>query len=237
MRHSLLAAAGNRGGGWIPADYDLHGWWDASQESYLDGETVTSVTDLSGNGRHLTEGVTKPIFKVNHQNSMPVLHFTGSSFIYNNDFAGVIDYENDGVTRFIVLDHAGAGSWCSNIGGSSYGALMYYYNNRILIRWAQGSNYKNIDARPTVGQGLHCVISHHRNDISELFLDGVSLGVDTDYFKQYELYPNYILGGIRIDTGQFTNGMIAESGLIKGLVDPANLTQYAIEKYAIIQGS
>lgn len=69
---------------WPLALPGLVAWYDASQLTGLsDNDPVTTWTDLSGNGRNLTQGTAanKPLYKTSIQNGLPMLRFDGT-----NDF-------------------------------------------------------------------------------------------------------------------------------------------------------
>jgi hypothetical protein len=59
----------------------LRAWYDASQESFADGDAVGTFTDQSGNGYHLTQatGANKPLFKISAANGRAALLFDGSN--------------------------------------------------------------------------------------------------------------------------------------------------------------
>src|SRR6185436_20066173 len=65
-----------------PSSYGtLRAWYDASQESFSEGDAVGTFTDRSGNGYHLTQatGSKKPLYKLNVANGRPALSFDGSN--------------------------------------------------------------------------------------------------------------------------------------------------------------
>ena len=53
-----------------------YAWYDANQLSLSNDDPVSSWTDQSGNGYHLTGG-NAPLFKTNIQNSKPAVYFDG----------------------------------------------------------------------------------------------------------------------------------------------------------------
>lgn len=58
----------------------LTGWWDASEETgFADGDPVGTLTDQSGNGRHLTSsGSARPTFRTSQFGSLPGIEFDGT---------------------------------------------------------------------------------------------------------------------------------------------------------------
>jgi len=59
-------------------------WYDANQESYSNGASVTALTDRSGNGKHsLGVSTSNPLFVSSWTNSKPAVAFTsaGSKFL------------------------------------------------------------------------------------------------------------------------------------------------------------
>ena len=80
----VLASARVAGGSWTPASLGgaLAAWWDASAITGLvDGNAVSSWSDLSGNGRTLTTDPSggAATYKTSIRNSLPVVRFDGSN--------------------------------------------------------------------------------------------------------------------------------------------------------------
>jgi hypothetical protein len=64
---------------------NLLGWWDANKVSATsNSSSVSSWTDLSGNGNHLTQSVAakQPVLFTSVYNSMPTLRFTSSAYFF-----------------------------------------------------------------------------------------------------------------------------------------------------------
>jgi hypothetical protein len=67
-----------------PADLSsLYAWYDASDLGLANNDPVTSWTDKSGGGRHLTG--TAPTFKTNVQNGLSGVLFDGTDDAHHDD--------------------------------------------------------------------------------------------------------------------------------------------------------
>lgn len=71
---------------WTPLVFRPLLWFDASQETYNNDDSVTVITDKSGNGRNATPplAANRPLFKTNIKNSQPAFLFDGT-----NDYASI----------------------------------------------------------------------------------------------------------------------------------------------------
>lgn len=68
-----------------PSDHGtVLGWWDVQQESFTDGASVSTLTDKSGNGLHLTTGGTGPTADNDGINGLRSVVFNASSPLVSN---------------------------------------------------------------------------------------------------------------------------------------------------------
>lgn len=67
---------------WTPrSDSGLWIWHAADQQGGTDGVAVSQLTDLSGNGRHITTGASKPLYRASGVKGKPSFDFVGSRSI------------------------------------------------------------------------------------------------------------------------------------------------------------
>jgi len=104
-----------------------YGWYDASQLSLNNNDSVNSWTDLSGNGYHLTGS--SPVFKTNIQGSLPAVYFDNNYLRY--DWPDVIQP----ATYFMVFKFANLtdGAMFSGMGSGSWRQYAYLEGNEIKL--------------------------------------------------------------------------------------------------------
>lgn len=108
--------------GQVPAEGDLHAWYDATELSLSDQDSVTTWTDETGNGHDLTAG-TSPTYVTNGINGNSSVRFDGVDDFLDVAFS-TLSQPN---TIFIVLD-ASAGGGAQHVYDSEDGS-----NNRNAI--------------------------------------------------------------------------------------------------------
>jgi hypothetical protein len=149
---------------WTPAELGPAAWYDPQVTSSLtlSGDDLTSIADLSGNGRTLTFNGTRPGFSASGFNSLPAIVFTGGAqqLITSN-------FDNpsgaDGITIVFAARRTGAPVNFSNV--ITKGAL----NTQWSVIWA------------SPGQSN---ISYLRNDLggsNTAASPSSTLASDTDY--------------------------------------------------------
>jgi hypothetical protein len=84
---------------------NLQYWYKADSETYNDGDSVGSVTDQSGNARHLTQATAarKPIFRTGRCNGRAVYEFDGIDDFVAGSVAWTTMHPNGTWTYFIVF--------------------------------------------------------------------------------------------------------------------------------------
>ncbi len=96
------------GGGFVPTDIaGCQLWLHADSLSLSDGDPVATWTDSSGQGNNATQGTsgTRPTFKTNILNGLPVVRFDGSKRL-----DGSVSISGDTMTAFVVAQLGSGGS-------------------------------------------------------------------------------------------------------------------------------
>lgn len=114
-RRGIMAASRRRL--WTPASIaGLDLWLDASQLGLADGASVATFTDLSGNGRDLTQATSsaRPTFRssgsvVTQPNGLPVVHFDGVDDFLANTAYSVASVPAGGTTVLVVTRSLSSG--------------------------------------------------------------------------------------------------------------------------------
>jgi hypothetical protein len=151
MRGGVLELDGGMtkrlGAAFTPTDpSDLVVWYDASQNNEADDTALASITDRSGNGRHLTQatGSFQPLLKTNIANGKPVYRFDGTDDFVSAAFALVHP-----VTLFTVFkQRSNPGSNRRAVDGNAGGrlALLIEGTSSVLYVFAgTGLNIGTID--------------------------------------------------------------------------------------------
>jgi hypothetical protein len=123
---------------------NLAQWCAADESAVLSGSNVTSMTDLSGNGRTMVASVTYPTYSssVAEINNMPAVSFSGSSkpFVYS----GPVSAKH----FFILASHTGATFSASYEG--LIGGLAASLDPAILLGNASDTKFFNATLTGTV---------------------------------------------------------------------------------------
>lgn len=121
----------------------LQAWFEADQINGLfnpnwpsDGASISSISDLSGNGYNLNQTSSQPTFKTNILNGYPVFRFAAGNFLAS---AAVPVFRNSGGGTIIVVNKSNntTGSQTSAIVSTSVAANI----TRLLVG-ANGTAYR-----------------------------------------------------------------------------------------------
>lgn len=134
---SVLPASITNAWAWYPAD---------NQTGHSDGDTLSTITDFSGNSRHATQSnsVLQPLYKTNQVNSQPAFYFDGNytalkyvdipdmSALTQGHFFVVLKMDTDGDGA--LGDTNGCWQMSSN---DTVDLYFPYVNNRIYDNWGR----------------------------------------------------------------------------------------------------
>ena len=123
-------------------------WLDASQLSLLNGNDLSSWTDLSKNNNHAIQGLgaSQPTFRTNQVNGFPAVSFDG-----NDDFLNLTtDITSEALTAFIIYEQDIAKRWNGLL--STNNAYFAYRND--ISRFYDYSSWSSAAIRSRVGFSL-----------------------------------------------------------------------------------
>lgn len=146
-------------------------WLDASKESYSDGEDVTTWTDQSGNGNHLTQsGPQCPTFRTNVINRCPAVSFDGTEFM-TRIFSSTITQP---VTIFCVHKWDDTNLTQNHIyDGNNSNRLVLYRNTANGYAMYSNAVFTTTETQDT---DWHIATSEFNTSSSKFWLDGNSGG-------------------------------------------------------------
>ncbi len=223
----------------------LYAWYDASQHSGSDGDAVTTMSDYSGNGRHLTQSTAgkKPTLKTgaNGRNNKNVFRFDGGDTV---GYSTAMLPTNVKLTMFYVVKqttisdntiwgntNTGAGHFTRfrNNGGTQQlrwicGQALYDTNISVgADTWAQYTQIIRAEQGGTSG-----TVTFRING-SEIATSGTQTpnGGSPD--------GNFHLGS-NIDSGSYLTGDFSEMIICSGELSTIFITQmeaYLKQKYAL----
>lgn len=184
-RRAIIAAAAGAAPPFAPSDIaGLTFWIDADQISGLvDGDAVTTWSDLSATGAHVTQGTAgnKPVYKTAIQNGLPVVRFTTDDYLATSTAAQFINSTSGQWTAFAVAKRTSDTGTQGILTGDNIGGSA----NRIaqFLRWntttpqAIAWNGPATDNGPTGSAGAFHIDEAHRTSTTlDRLVDGVSNG-------------------------------------------------------------
>ena len=142
------------GGGFLPSDIGtLYQWLKADAYSGSDGDQVSTWEDSHTTNRDATGvGATKPIYKTNIVNSLPIMRFNGATSHFDlGDFSALTALE---VFIVIKIDTempapAESGLWAISSSGDTYPDTHFPYSDGTIYD-AFGSTTRKVVGNPTL---------------------------------------------------------------------------------------
>jgi hypothetical protein len=215
---------------WTPrSDSGLWIWHAADQQGGTDGVAVSQLTDLSGNGLHITTGASKPLYRSSGVKGRPSFDFTGSRFISQaiTAFTGSelawfmairVSTSASGSGRIVSLRGPALDYISVNTGIPAYafvsGGLVTLYANRNSQYPIYASGLANNSERV-----LTSVFTATRLD---MWIDGSAVAGASPGSGAFNF--NTIEYG-RSTFGEYYNGMLAEVFALTGTVDTPRRTR------------
>ena len=153
--HSALIS----GAAWTPLDIAGCGLWlDASQITGMsDGDAVSTWSDLSGNGNHLTQSDVnkKPVYKTNIKNGRAVVRWDGVDTLLNLAVTNMNNWSQAAHAVIMVFcPTAVAEDDMMTDGGAGTGyMLLMLYNSKMRGHAWRGANANAIDSASTITAG------------------------------------------------------------------------------------
>lgn len=218
-------------------------WLDASYiTGFNDGDSVTTWSDLSGNGNDATQATAskRPVYKVNIINGRPVVRFDGT-----DDFMAAPTGARPptSYTVFIVaaINNLVPATYYRLIatldsGGNVGLALMRQGdNNTWRHTWGTGVTTSDVEGGTVVVSVFDIVIGTHNGTTSSLFENGSSVG--TPISSAYSQGTNDVeVGSTSGGTIGFLNGDIAAIGIYTSSLsttDRQRIERYLGSRYGI----
>ena len=157
---ALGIAAGSAAQAQSPAPDGLAAWYRAGSLGLSNGQSVSSWTDLSGNGNTLTAYGSGITYQTNVLNSQPAVQFTGGGYFNNASMTGL---SGTSFEMFAVLTNV-AGGTVADIGSSED-----IRNNEAIFGY-----YYGIDCYHETSLGGYTYIRHQTSPgTSPYILEGV----------------------------------------------------------------
>lgn len=208
---------------WLNAALDT--WQDAAMtiRAIFDEDVVGGWTDQSGNGNHATQATTanKSLLKLSIVHARPVIRFDGtddwlnlvnSIFTLGNATSFLVAKSTPAATNQMSLSAKDPNRWYSPAFQTNNASKCYV-------------GAKVIDT-PDLGSGFNVITLRHDNPDIEAWLNGVSVGTDSD--NNINALTGLNIGSYDEGTSGFLKGDIAELLIYTALSDA---DRQSIENY------
>lgn len=232
---------------WTPADLSPYLWLDASQETYGDGDAVSTWTNRGSGANNATAGAgTEPTFKTGIMNGQPVVRFDGS-----NDFMSVASYAPASTTAgqmsvWVVMtatsgsDYAIAELTSNYNGANAFGLFRLAADNVTFSN--RGSSYSTFVTTGTVTTTPSVYVGTMDRSLSTNEVTGYLNSTTASGTRPQnanlsgDMSTNTLYLGARAGSSLRLAGDIAEIGFVKSVLsasDITSLTSYLGAKYGV----
>ena len=213
-------------------------WLKADAGITLNGSSVSDWADQSGNGNNATQttGASQPLFVTNGLNNLPVLRFDGSNDFFNG--TTIPNINTSSISIFVVAKGEAQTSIAADFFGIGSITNGFTFTRRMNVEHLSMHNnnaYISFPSLPNAGFPFK-ILEGIKNygEISELLINGVSLGTSTDATLNGTFTNTNFHIGRNLDYDYF-KGEIAEIILyMKALnnTERQQVEQYLMDKYA-----
>lgn len=234
---------------WTPADLSPYLWLDASQETYGDGDAVSTWTNRGSGANNATAGAgTEPTFKTGIMNGQPVVRFDGS-----NDFMSVASYAPASTTAgqmsvWVVMTATSGSSYAiaeltSNYNwANTFGLFRLAAGNVALRTHTSGSSFSTFETTGTVTTTPSVYVGTMDRSLSTNEVTGYLNSTTASGTRPQndnlsgDMSTDTLYLGARAGSSLRLAGDIAEIGFVKSVLsasDITSLTSYLGAKYGV----
>ncbi|HNP18535.1 MAG TPA: T9SS type A sorting domain-containing protein [Fulvivirga sp.] len=222
-------------------------WLDASTLGYADGASVTTWTDLSGNGNHMVQqGIDNtPLFETNglFSGTHAAVRFDGSERYLRLDDNADLDAGLSGITIIAVVYNAtldgsprGIYSKRTSSGSQRSYSAFTYTTQRLNFDIDNGSNQRLASSTGLNTTTDYIISNTYKNSLQQIFLQSSASGSSSFAGNVTNSTSNLILGALNDNYGTYFDGDIAEFIIYRqGLNDGERIIveNYLSQKYGI----